>query len=189
MIFIEEVECFFFLGVDVGGIMIKIGFVDNIGCLVFVISFLIVDYLGFVNVVECVCGKVDEMLVNLGFLIGDLVVIGLGILGMYDFVKGMIFEFFNFFGWWNFFIWEVMCEVFDGFVVIYVNDVLVVIYGEYWVGMGWIYRSLVMLMLGIGVGGGIIVNDVLIDGEYSYGLECGYIVIDSSENVWLCLCG
>jgi glucokinase len=46
-----------------------------------------------------------------------------------------------------------------------------------------------MLTLGTGVGGGLIVGDLSIDGENSHGSECGHIIIDSSDAARVCSCG
>src|SRR5213076_556602 len=62
-------------------------------------------------------------------------------------------------------------------------------YGEFWVGSGEKFHSIVMLTLGTGVGGGIIIGDLSIDGENSHGSECGHIIIDSSPTARLCGCG
>jgi glucokinase len=62
--------------------------------------------------------------------------------------------------------------------VTYANDANAAAYGEYWVGMGDIYNSMLLLTLGTGIGGGIIINDQLIVGEQSHGGEVGHIIID-----------
>src|SRR5213076_2033427 len=62
-------------------------------------------------------------------------------------------------------------------------------YGEFWVGSGEKFHSIVMLTLGTGVGGGIIIGDLSIDGENSHGSECGHIIIDSSTTARMCGCG
>ena len=40
---------------------------------------------------------------------------------------------------------------------------------------------MVLFTLGTGIGCGIIVGDLAIDGENGYGAECGHIVIDCSD--------
>ncbi|MGL4514453.1 MAG: ROK family protein, partial [Lacipirellulaceae bacterium] len=49
-------------------------------------------------------------------------------------------------------------------------------------GAGAKYDSLVMVTLGTGVGGGIILDDKLIDGAHSCGGEIGHIIIDSADD-------
>ena len=47
---------------------------------------------------------------------------------------------------------------------------------------------MVLLTLGTGIGCGIIIDGVSIDGENSHGAECGHIIIDCSENARMCGC-
>ena len=51
------------------------------------------------------------------------------------------------------------------------------------------YDSLILLTLGTGVGGGIIVNDLSIEGINSFGAECGHIIVDSRPDARLCVWG
>ena len=73
--------------------------------------------------------------------------------------------------------------------VSFANDANAAAFGEYWVGTGKQLPSLIMLTLGTGVGGGIIVGDLSIDGEHSHGSECGHIIIDHGPNARMCNCG
>jgi glucokinase len=60
-----------------------------------------------------------------------------------------------------------------GLPVTYANDANAAAYGEFWVGRGREFHSMVLLTLGTGVGGGIIIGDLSIDGENSHGGELG----------------
>ncbi|MEX2027472.1 MAG: ROK family protein, partial [Pirellulaceae bacterium] len=62
-------------------------------------------------------------------------------------------------------------------------------YGEFWVGSGREFHSIVMLTLGTGVGGGIIIGDLNVEGEHSHGSECGHIIVDNSPHARMCGCG
>ena len=73
--------------------------------------------------------------------------------------------------------------------VTYANDANAAAYGEFWVGSGARFGSMIMLTLGTGVGGGIIVNGRTIDGENSHGSECGHIIIDTGDDARVCSCG
>jgi glucokinase len=55
-------------------------------------------------------------------------------------------------------------------------------YGEFWAGAARDYRSMVLFTLGTGIGGGIIVDEMLIEGVHSCGGELGHIIIDSHED-------
>jgi glucokinase len=63
--------------------------------------------------------------------------------------------------------------------VTYANDANAAAYGEFWAGAGRDYRSLVLFTLGTGIGGGIVVEGMLVEGMHSCGGELGHIIIDS----------
>ena len=69
------------------------------------------------------------------------------------------------------------------------NDANAAAYGEFWVGSGSKHDGLILLTLGTGVGGGIIVNGVVIEGVNSFGAECGHIIVDSRPDARLCVWG
>ena len=49
------------------------------------------------------------------------------------------------------------------------NDANAAAFGEYWVGAGRDANSMVLFTLGTGVGGGIILDDMILEGEHSHG--------------------
>ena len=69
------------------------------------------------------------------------------------------------------------------------NDANAAAYGEFWVGAGREYRSMVLFTLGTGIGSGIIIDDMIVDGENSHGGECGHVIIDCGDDARLCGCG
>src|SRR5207247_2034357 len=68
------------------------------------------------------------------------------------------------------------------------NDANAAAYGEFWVGAGKGVHSMVLFTLGTGVGGGIIVGDLILEGEHSHGAELGHMKIEMT-NPRLCGCG
>ena len=68
-----------------------------------------------------------------------------------------------------------------GLPVTFANDANAAAYGEFWVGSGRDFHSLVLLTLGTGIGCGIIIGDLIVDGEHSHGGECGHIIIDCAR--------
>jgi glucokinase len=61
------------------------------------------------------------------------------------------------------------------------NDANAAAYGEYWVGAGQGAHSMVLFTLGTGVGGGIIIGDLVVEGEHSHGAEIGHIKIEMTS--------
>jgi glucokinase len=76
-----------------------------------------------------------------------------------------------------------------GLPITYANDANAAAYGEYWVGSGREFHSLVLLTLGTGIGGGIIIGDLVVAGEHYHGAECGHTIIDFNDDARLCGCG
>ena len=62
-------------------------------------------------------------------------------------------------------------------------------YGEFWVGSGRDFHSMVLFTLGTGIGCGIIIGDLSIDGENSHGAECGHMIVDHGDDARVCGCG
>ena len=90
---------------------------------------------------------------------------------------------------WRFFpIRDVLCRDL-GMPVAFNNDANVAAYGEFWVGSGREAKGLILLTLGTGVGGGIIVDGVVVEGVNSFGAECGHIIVDSRPDARLCVWG
>ena len=71
----------------------------------------------------------------------------------------------------------------------YANDANAAAYGEFWVGVGREFHSLVLLTLGTGIGCGIIIGDLTIVGEHYHGAECGHMIIDFGDDARMCGCG
>jgi glucokinase len=66
------------------------------------------------------------------------------------------------------------------------NDANAAAYGEFWAGRAKDARSLVFWTLGTGIGCGIIIDHVIIEGAHSHGAECGHIIIEMTNGR---LCG
>jgi glucokinase len=176
------------LGIDVGGTNIKYGLVDDLGrplCKGQIPSF---EERGPVEAVGRVHAAVLDMLGEIGIKLSDVSAIGLATPGTMDIPHGMLLEPHNLPHWFNFPIKHTVADAF-GLPTSYANDANAAAYGEFWVGRGRQFHSIVLLTLGTGVGGGIIIGDLSIDGENSTGSECGHIIIDCNPNARPCPCG
>ena len=60
-------------------------------------------------------------------------------------------------------------------LVRYVNDANAAAMGEVWRGSAQGHRSMVMVTIGTGLGGGVVVNGDVIDGAFGAGGEIGHI--------------
>jgi glucokinase len=177
-----------FLGIDVGGTSIKIGLVDDQGRPVVRTKIPTSEEQGPREAVRRARAAADEMLAQIGLQVGDVAAVGLCVPGTMDIPRGIFLQPHNLPHWHYFPIRDCVAEAF-GLPVSFANDANAAAYGEFWVGSGQKMHSIVMLTLGTGVGGGIIIGDLSIDGENSHGSECGHIIVDTSPTARMCGCG
>jgi glucokinase len=177
-----------YAGIDVGGTFIKIGLVNEYGVL------LASDKIptqaerppdiAFASI-QVVIGRLLEQAQ------GDwdrLVGIGLATPGPLDLKTGRILTPFNLPGWRNCNVRQELSDL-TGKPVEFANDAGAAAFGEFWQGSGRDFVSLILLTLGTGIGGGIIVDGMSIDGAHSHGSEVGHIIVDRSTNARCCSCG
>ena len=177
-----------FLGFDVGGTSIKLGVVDDRGQAIAKTSVPTHEEQGPREAVRRARAAADELLGGMGLKVVDLTAVGLCVPGTMDIPRGMFLQPHNLPHWHYFPIRDCVAEAF-GLPTAFANDANAAAYGEFWVGSGQKYHSIVMLTLGTGVGGGIIIGDLSVDGENSHGSECGHIIIDTSPTARMCGCG
>lgn len=177
-----------FVGVDLGGTNIKAGVVDDLGRSLSWHSMKTDAARGPEDGARRMGQAVLRAIDLAGLKPGDVARVGLGSPGTMDIPAGMLLDPPNLPGWANFPLRDRVSHH-CGLPVTFANDAGAAAYGEYWVGSGRELASLVMFTLGTGVGGGIIVDDVSIDGEHSHGSECGHIIIDCTPSARVCSCG
>jgi glucokinase len=178
----------FYLGIDVGGTGIKIGVVDDEGRTVGFASIPTEEPRGPQDAMKRVAVACQKLLGELGLDLSEIPRVGLGTPGSQDIPKGMLIAPPNHPHWHNFPI--VAClESEITRPVSFSNDANAAGFGEFWVGTGRVFSSMVLLTLGTGVGGGIIVDNQLVVGQNSFGGECGHLIIDSRPDARLCVWG
>ncbi len=174
-----------FAGIDVGGTNVKLGVVDPAGKVIASASFPTRQERGPEYAFEEARKALDGLCGQQGI---ELAACGLGTPGSMDIPRGLILEPSNLPGWRHYPVRDRLAEVL-GLPVTYSNDANAAAYGEYWCGAGREARSLVFFTLGTGVGGGIIVGDVAIEGAHSLAAELGHVTVDSSATARRCSCG
>ncbi len=111
--------------------------------------------------------------------------IGMGAPGPMDLPRGLLVAPPQLPTWNDFPIVSQLSEA-TGRGVSFLNDANAAAYGEFWLGSGAKQSSMILLTLGTGVGGGIIVENELLNGVNSFGSECGHILVDSAPDAQLC---
>ena len=175
-------------GVDVGGTNVKIGIVDDAGQILAQCKFPTEPEKSPTVAIEKSNQAINEILSSAGIDQQQLAAIGLGTPGPLDLQSGKILTPVNLPGWRDFPIRDELAAA-TGRPVSYVNDAGAAAFGEYWAGGAEKYKSMILITLGTGVGGGIIIDDRSIDGAHSMGAEIGHMVIDNTDEARKCGCG
>ena len=185
---LDRAQAPFYVGLDLGGTNTKVGVVDDAGRSLSWLSVPTDAEKGPEDASARMGQAVKDAIRQAGLEPSAIARVGLGSPGTMDIPAGMLIEPVNLKGW-DYFPIRDRVSHHCGLPVAFVNDAAAAAYGEYWVGAGREFHSLVLFTLGTGIGCGIIVGDLSIDGENSHGAECGHLIIDDAEDARLCGCG
>ena len=177
-----------FVGVDMGGTSIKLGLVDDSGRTIGTSQIPTNEELGAQNAVERTHEAATKLVESHGVRWEEIAAVGLGTPGSMDIPRGMILEPPNM-PHWRYFPLRDELQRLAKKPIGFANDANAAAYGEYWVGGGQEHPSMVMFTLGTGVGGGIILNGVSLDGVNSFGSELGHMLIDHNSDARECVWG
>lgn len=166
----------------------KVGFVDDHGRTFGFTSIPTEEPKGPDDAMQRVAKVAHDMMREIGIQSKQFFRAGLGTPGSMDISKGLLVAPPNHPNWWNFPIRDCLESKLD-LEVSFLNDANAAAAGEWWVGTGKKCDSMALLTLGTGVGGGLISQGHLINGENSFGSECGHIIIDSHPDARLCVWG
>jgi glucokinase len=177
-----------FVGIDLGGTNIKVGLVDDLGRTLAFRSVPTLVEQGAEDGAQRMGEAARQVVADAGLTMADVARVGLGTPGTMDLAAGMLLEPVNLPSWRQFPIRDRVAHH-AGLPVTYANDAGAAAYGEFWIGSGRELHSMVIFTLGTGIGCGIIVGELSIDGEHGHGAECGHIIIDSRDDARMCGCG
>ncbi|MDZ4819719.1 MAG: ROK family protein [Planctomycetota bacterium] len=178
----------FYVGVDIGGTNVKIGLVDDLGRTITDLCIPTGVEAGPDSTSRRIGAAMLQMISEIGLAPTYIARVGLVTPGWQDMQNGLILAPHNLPNWHGFPIRERVSQ-YCGLPVTFANDANAAAFGESWVGAGREFRTLVLLTLGTGIGGGIILEDYTVQGENGHGAECGHIVIDYHPNARVCGCG
>ena len=166
-----------YAGIDLGGTNIKAALVDDGGRVVAFHTEPTHGSRGPEDAAARMGQAVHTLARQAGIATADIARVGLGSPGPLDIPRGTIVQCGNLPGWDGFPLRD-RVAAHCGREVTFANDANAAAYGEFWVGSGRGCGSLVLLTLGTGVGGGIIIGDVNVEGAHSHGSECGHLIVD-----------
>ncbi|MDE5563074.1 MAG: ROK family glucokinase [Clostridiales bacterium] len=160
------------VGVDIGGMSVKVGVVDQNG------KILKKD-----KVVTDVAGGPHKIINDISLLIKSLVDIndrdflgvGIGCPGAINSARGTVDRAFNL-NWHHVPLVDELARTINRHIKVS-NDANVAALGETMFGVGRTYTDTIFLTLGTGVGGGIVLNGKLYEGNESKGAEMGHMVL------------
>ncbi|RPI88090.1 MAG: ROK family protein [Planctomycetaceae bacterium] len=175
----------FYVGIDVGGTNIKAGVVDDSGTPLGQSSVPTLAERGPVVGLENMVRAAHAAMGQAGLTTHDVHGIGLATPGTMDIPGGMLLDPPNLPGWNDFPIRDRLAEM-AGIRTVLQNDANAAAYGEFWAGRAREARSLVFWTLGTGIGCGIIIGDLILEGAHSLAAECGHIIIEMNNGR---LCG
>ena len=179
-------NCKYFVGIDLGGTFIKGGIVNGCG------EIILCDQIPTEvdNGPDAVAGNIAKLakmlLERTNLEISDVQGVGIGCPGMIDSGTGNVI-YANNLGMIDFNIANKVSELLSGARVKVANDANVAALGEVKFGAAKEHNSAVMITLGTGVGGGIVDNGVIIEGNKGAGAELGHTVIHFGGEQ--CSCG
>jgi glucokinase len=176
-----------FVGLDVGGTSMKGGVVTDAGQPLSAVSLATEAHKGQAFGLERMCETIRLAIAEAGLRPDQIAAIGVATPGTMDIPAGLILDPPNLSPWRNVPVRQHVHDTF-GVPTAFQNDANAAAFGEYWVGAGKDAHSIVLFTLGTGVGGAIIIGDLVVQGEHSHGGELGHMKIEIT-NPRQCGCG
>src|SRR5437868_5282994 len=176
-----------FVGLDVGGTAMKAGVVDDEGKPMASVSLPTEAHRGQEFGLERMCETIRQAVVAAGLTMADIAAIGVATPGTMDIPAGIILDPPNLKPWRNVPVRDHVQKYFQ-LPTAFQNDANAAAFGEFWAGAGKEAHSMVLFTLGTGVGGGIIIGELVLEGEHSHGAELGHMKIEMT-NPRQCGCG
>ena len=175
----------FGFGVDLGGTTVKLAYFNETGSMLdkWEIPTNTADDGKYIlpDIAAAVLKYMEEKKISREDIIG----VGIGVPGAVN-NKGVVAGCDNL-GWGHFSVKDAL-EPLLGMPVVAGNDATVAALGECWKGGGQGYKSIVMVTLGTGVGGGIILDGKPLHGVTGAAGEIGHMVLNRKETA-VCGCG
>ena len=175
----------YYIGIDLGGTFIKGGICDDLGNIIVSDKVPTETEKGAEVVMDNISNLALSLLEKAGLSKSDVEGLGMGVPGMIDGKNGVVI-FSNNFNWVDIKICEGIKKRI-GLDAVISNDANVAALGEAVFGSGKEFDDMILLTLGTGVGGGIIVDNQLIEGNKGAGAELGHAVIEVDGEQ--CTCG
>ncbi len=172
-----------YIGVDIGGTNLKVGIINEDGSIFNSSNVPMVK--GENECIELLESVILSLLNEGNLSLKEIAGIGIGVPGTLDAERGIV-EYSNNLHYNDFELGSLLTKKFN-LPVRMSNDANVATFGEAIYGAGKQYTQMIMLTLGTGVGGGIIINNELYEGNQSKAGELGHVVVKVGGRK--CSCG
>lgn len=169
-----------YVGLDVGGTTMKAGVVDDRGKALTSVNLPTEAYRGQEFGLERMVEAIRQAIAAANLDISDIAAAGVATPGTMDIPAGLMLDPPNLKPWRNVPVRDYIQQTLQ-LPTAFQNDANAAALGEYWSGAGRDAHSLVLFTLGTGIGGGIIIGDLIVQGEHSHGGELGHTRIDMSS--------
>ena len=173
------------IGIDIGGTSIKGAAVTRDGKVLDVFKLDVIKGDSQEVTVNKLIAVLNEYLKEHNYNKDNILGVGVGIPGVIDTKAGVV-SYSNNLDWHELPIRKMMMDA-TGLPVRLTNDANAATLGEAKFGAGKKYKHIIMITLGTGVGGGIVIDGKIYEGNLGKGAELGHnvIVVDGE----LCTCG
>lgn len=174
------------IGVDVGGTSVKLGLFEITGELLEKWEVPTRKEENGKYILADTAASIRQKVESMNEKLSDLAGVGLGVPGpvMPD---GNVELCVNL-GWRDVNPQRQLSELLDDIPVLSGNDANVAALGEMWQGGGKGYKDIVMVTLGTGVGGGVVLNEKIVNGRHGLAGEIGHVHVRDEETEH-CNCG
>ncbi len=173
------------IGIDIGGTSLKYGIIDDNGIIICKSSYPVNHSLSQEEQIEELGYKILAFIEKNGIDYDEVSGVGIGCPGAINSTKGSC-DYSGNLMWYNLPICDILSRIIKRPVKIS-NDANVAVLGEARYGAGKGYQNIVMLTFGTGVGGGLVLNGELYEGNEGKGAELGHAVL--RLNGRQCSCG
>ncbi len=173
------------IGIDIGGTSIKGGSIDYQGHVKDYFQMDVVKGEPQLVTIQKIVDMVNNFIIAHGYKKEEILGVGVGVPGVIDSTNGIV-NYSNNLKWSDLHLKDLLQEGI-GLPVRITNDANAAALAEAKFGVGAKYKSFLMLTLGTGIGGGIVIDGKLFEGNLGKGAEFGHalLVMDGRQ----CACG
>lgn len=171
------------IGIDLGGTHIRVALVTKKGEILYQHKERVGDKRTQEDIVEHICVLVKKLETKCR---KKASVIGIGVPGIVNCEKGIVYASPHFPLWKNFRLTELIQSQVNRPVIID-NDANMIAVGEKWKGSAREWKNFIMMTLGTGIGGALIIHSKLFRGDNGFTGEIGHMVIETEGPP--CACG